>query len=673
MQSGRIPKLQRSRKNCEALTALMGRCMQVMHTRESIQVLLDNREFGAALDVIANAQDVLNGDLVKVHALKPFQKQLIKYKEAVAQELVRMFIAQTLTLTMEDVEREHKGDLDVDEGGECSAGPSLQEIWQGLRRCKCVELAISRFHERLQMELKVVLRTVVVEYVQSEEFQGGAGMPDADDGTVVTPKRMHALSPEAFKDCLDAAFEALLTVLTRCQTVIAYSERHLDGHAAANGGAIGGDAAAATGTTEGGASVARALKESLKNGCELAQRSIVSLILMRKEQNFCLALEDLKALWDTVMRFIMQVEKLAGVTGYELRGTLLSQAKGFLEKKVQVQKASLVSTLDAERWVRADVTPERQAALERLVSGHAFLRVADLAKSESPLAGSPVSSNAGSPTAANGDAHTGRKRREDVVLGGRRFKVVWSVLLLLEMSTDLLSILAIFPALVVDVLQRLLELVKLYNTRSYHLVLLGEATQSAAKLTSIRAKHLALSSQSLHLVTHVLPHVRAALLGHLPQQRRALLSQLDKVTQEVSEHHTSILSKLVSMVFDVFQAHRDTLRARNWDTASNQSNPNLFLNYGLEANRNMRGVLAKVLPPEQTQEVLTRVSDAVIRLVRESLASTFPETEGGRKNLVGDVQLMVTSLMRENPKADHGAMQSLLSEVAERYDISLNA
>eukprot|EP00968_Pinguiococcus_pyrenoidosus_P011981 scaffold1014_cov260-Pinguiococcus_pyrenoidosus.AAC.6 len=86
----------------------------------------------------------------------------------------------------------------------------------------------------------------------------------------------------------------------------------------------------------------------------------------------------------------------------------------------------------------------------------------------------------------------------------------------------------------------------------------------------------------------------------------------------------------------------------------------------------MKGVLTKVLPPEQTQEVLTRVSDTVIRLVRETLASVFPETERGKKRIIDDLKVLTTSLRNENPNADPTSLQGLLGECAERFGVSID-
>lgn len=49
------------------------------------------------------------------------------------------------------------------------------------------------------------------------------------------------------------------------------------------------------------------------------------------------------------------------------------QAKLFVELTHESFMASLVSALESEKWSQADVSPERQAELDRLTAGKAIL------------------------------------------------------------------------------------------------------------------------------------------------------------------------------------------------------------------------------------------------------------------------------------------------------------
>jgi len=70
---------------------------------------------------------------------------------------------------------------------------------------------------------------------------------------------------------------------------------------------------------------------------------------------------------------------------------------------------------------------------------------------------------------------------------------------------------------------------------------------------SINAKHLALVSQCLGLVSGLLPHIRAALMAQLPRKQHALLGDLDKIKQDFNEHAEKILAKFVNIVATIVE------------------------------------------------------------------------------------------------------------------------
>jgi Vps54-like protein len=150
--------------------------------------------------------------------------------------------------------------------------------------------------------------------------------------------------------------------------------------------------------------------------------------------------------------------------------------------------------------------------------------------------GTPVSSGA---TASNARS---RDRKREAVLDGNRYKAVWSALLLVDMVSSLLKLSVYFPAAAQDILTRLAELLRLYNSRTTQLVLGAGAIHSASRLRSISAKHLALCSHGLGLIQALVPHIRAALAAQLPRKHHVLLVEMDRVAQDYSEHHEKVSS-----------------------------------------------------------------------------------------------------------------------------------
>lgn len=160
--------------------------------------------------------------------------------------------------------------------------------------------------------------------------------------------------------------------------------------------------------------------------------------------------------------------------------------------------AALLAALESERWAQADVTPARQAQIDRLVAGKALLGVEagspfSLREEEGLLEGSGGAGVGGSRRSSltasggggggeedgegvgNGAEAAGSRRgskaggkaepAEAVVGeegggGGGRYKVVWSALLLLGMLMESLNVAANFPSLSMDVMQRVADLLR---------------------------------------------------------------------------------------------------------------------------------------------------------------------------------------------------------------------
>ena len=232
---------------------------------------------------------------------------------------------------------------------------------------------------------------------------------------------------------------------------------------------------------------------------------------------------------------------------------------------------------------------------------------------------------------------------------GNRYKVVWSCLLLLEMIMDDVACAAHFQTLATNVVAKVSELLRLFNTRATHLVLGAGAIHSAARLRSINAKHLAIVTQCIALILEVLPHVRAALMAQLPAKQHALLHDLDKIKADYKQHSEKILSKLVSIIGGVVE-HSLAPRIANTDfdaraktaSSNNSSSPNdattnvveccQFLDNVITNTRKMHQVLVVMLPKELLRDVFSRIFaylDRKVPSLFEAAAAKTTSTVGG--------------------------------------------
>jgi len=236
------------------------------------------------------------------------------------------------------------------------------------------------------------------------------------------------------------------------------------------------------------------------------------------------------------------------------------------------------------------------------------------------------------------------KETKPALVDGVEFRVVWSVLLLTETLLTYLDVALHFSPVTPDVIGKIVELFRLFNTRARQLVLGAQAIQSAARLKSISAKHLAIASQSLGFVIALLPHIRAALLAQIPTKHQLLLTELDRVSQEFVEHHGQIATKFVSIVGDFVDQSAAKLRQVDWDHFQG-----LQCEYFEEIQRNVNAlhrVLLTVLPPVQVQDVFSRIFALLNRKIPNHFDEIMPNTQAGKQRILDEITHLVTAFSR---------------------------
>lgn len=406
--------------------------------------------------------------------------------------------------------------------------------------------------------------------------------------------------------------------------------------------------------------------EILKTLCDLCYRHIVSLLVARREANVSMDLAEIKVLWDSTMSFLGAVEQISGTAGFGLKSTLLTQAKQFVEHVHKGGVGRLLAALDAERWVQTDVGAERQAEIDHLMAGRAVLaarassggqslqedRPLSFPKEDSisdvqDLSHSRESGELSISSSISNDGHSENRHRfvaTEVIIGEERYKVVYSAVLLISLLNSYLNVAANFPMLAMDVMQCVVNLLRLFNTRTAQLVLGAGAIQATARLRSITAKHLALASQCLGLILVLLPHVRAALAAHLQTKQQAFLIELDRLRQEYAEHQERVLTKFVAIMGELIahSAANTGLRETDWDALGSAACR--FVEEVIKGTTTMHRVLYQILPPTQIQDIFNRVFDLLGHRLKEYLDHARPRTNAGRERLVDEVSHLVTSL-----------------------------
>ncbi|KAJ1657603.1 hypothetical protein IWQ61_003017 [Dispira simplex] len=233
-----------------------------------------------------------------------------------------------------------------------------------------------------------------------------------------------------------------------------------------------------------------------------------------------------------------------------------------------------------------------------------------------------------------------------VVVQGQSFHVVGCSLMLLKLMIDYIQCAANVQILAADVLQRIVEIFKLFNSRTCQ-VILGAGAMRSAGLRNITAKHIALASQSLGLVITLLPFVRECLRQTLNTSHEGLLDEFDRILKDYKEHQSELHNKLVTIMTERAQFHGKTIQATDWDVKNanpKDFNPTPNMELLVKETKTLHKVLGKYLPMDILQEVMSSVLRMYTQKLSDHLRTVTITTVQGKQRLLGDIQYFVQRL-----------------------------
>ncbi|CAH0477773.1 unnamed protein product [Peronospora belbahrii] len=681
-----IVSLHRRQKQIKELHNLATMIEEVKSAESAVEALVQCQDYTNALDLIESSQAILREHLQGIHGLSLLSEKFRGYRDFISRQISQRFISvitsSEWTLQDEDDDfcEESQESVGDEKGNVILETACLVDV---LFRLDVLDSTIKIYLDQLNEEIRVIVKTVVTETIAvsygSKRSSGSADRGTSPGSESKMSLQLRALTSDEFLQCVQMIFEHLIMVLKRAvivQGILVKSmqkktdeskkEKRAKDEAYSNGTQ---DSKATEGTSSEECSaskndsderkvgdrkmetrcgkVIREIDDVVRKTCEFSQRSVSNLFAVRKEVQAIYTMPQLRNLYDTTMDFVVNIEKLTGKTDYTLRGALFSQLKLFLKKYHQTQIAKLVSTLDHELWKNSEISETRHKSLDDLASGRGvFLLLSD----DREIAGETT------------------PPRKMVSVCGKSFRVVWSVLLMLEIVMTYMSCAANFPVLATDVLQRSIEIFRLFNSRTTQLVL-GAGAMQIARLKSISARHLALALQSLELSMTLIPHIKAALAAHFTDRQKLLLDEFDRVLRDFAEHNEKIYSKLTGIVEDQIMNRflENVATEVNYDFASLAIPTNPMR--GITQNTlKFHAVLHPILSPPQMKDIMSRVFDMFTQKLPECFKLVRPQTAAGKKRVVEDVDMFVKSFNEVTELSFDGS--GLLTHFKNAYSVS---
>uniref|UniRef100_T1D766 Vacuolar protein sorting-associated protein 54 n=1 Tax=Crotalus horridus TaxID=35024 RepID=T1D766_CROHD len=348
--------------------------------------------------------------------------------------------------------------------------------------------------------------------------------------------------------------------------------------------------------------LANNIQELLYSASDICHDRSVKFLMARAKDGFLEKLNSTEfvALSRLMETFILDTEHICGRKSMSLRGALQSQANRFVNRFHEERKTKLSLLLDNERWKQADVPAEFQDLVDSISYGKIAL--------PEKKAGAPEE----------------RKPADFLIVDGQKYAVVGTVLLLIRIILEYCQCVDNIPSIVTDMLTRLSDLLKYFNSRSCQLVL-GAGALQVVGLKTITTKNLALSSRCLQLIVYYIPVIRAHFEARLQPKQFSMLRHFDHITKDYHDHIAEISTKLVAIMDTLF----DKLLSKYEVKAPV---PSMCFRNICKQMAKMHEAIYDLLPEEQTQMLFLRINASYKFHLKRQLAHLNVVNDGGPQN-----------------------------------------
>ncbi|KAJ5114047.1 Vacuolar protein sorting-associated protein 54 [Penicillium angulare] len=372
----------------------------------------------------------------------------------------------------------------------------------------------------------------------------------------------------------------------------------------------------------------------LGQAVDIAQSQITKVLKVRSEQTAQLPKEEFLRYFTLNRLFADECEAISGRGGTALKTVVGNQIRDFITRFGEAQRHRIVNVMDADRWDARDFGEPENKILTRILDAstkdvEAWTEVSKIwvpASEAAEAEPSPPSS------AAYG---TGKEKVRSAVVDEQKYILPDSALAIMRTIEEFQFLMANIPNMIQDIAPQLLEILKLFNSRSSQLILGAGATRSAG-LKNITTKHLALSSQALSFVVALVPYVREFVRRH--GQGNQVMAEFDKVKRLCQEHQNGIHEKLMDIMSSRSTVHVNAMKKIDWDAEPETSAVHPYMETLAKETGTLHRVLSKHLP-EMTVDM---IMGPVFNSYRDQWVKAFDEaqvqSETGKKSMINDIE-----------------------------------
>ncbi|KAJ5251341.1 hypothetical protein N7489_001751 [Penicillium chrysogenum] len=366
----------------------------------------------------------------------------------------------------------------------------------------------------------------------------------------------------------------------------------------------------------------------LGQAVDIAQSQITKVLKVRSEQTAQLSKEEFLRYFTLNRLFADECEAISGRSGTALKTIVGNQIRDFITRFGDSQRHQIVSVMDADRWDARDFGDAENTVLSRILD--ASTKDVDAWLEVSKIWIQP-DGNEQAKLAENG---TDKSKVRSAVIDEQKYILPDSAVAVMRSIEEFDFLMSNIPSMIQDIAPHLLDILKLFNSRSSQLILGAGATRSAG-LKNITTKHLALSSQALSFVIALVPYVREFVRRH--GQANPLMAEFDKVKRLCQEHQSGIHEKLVDIMSSRSSVHVNAMKKIDWD-AKGASAVNPFMETLAKETGTLHRVLSKHLPDMTVSMIMVPVFNSYRDQWTKAFQEADVQTEAGKKRMQADVE-----------------------------------
>lgn len=368
----------------------------------------------------------------------------------------------------------------------------------------------------------------------------------------------------------------------------------------------------------------------LGQAVDIAQSQITKVLKVRTEQTSQLSKEEFLKYFTLNRLFADECEAISGRSGAALKTIVGNQIKDFITRFGESQRHQIVKVMDADRWDATDFGDSENIILTRILDAstkdiEAWVEISKIWLRENADEESKASESS---TPVNGSS---KEKVRTAIIDEQKYILPDSAVAIMRSIEEFEYVMANIPSMIQDIAAQLLEVLKLFNSRSSQLILGAGATRSAG-LKNITTKHLALSSQALSFVIALVPYVREFVRRH--GQSNQVMAEFDKVKRLCQEHQTGIHEKLVDIMSSRSAVHVTAMEKIDWDADVSSAGVHSYMETLAKETGTLHRVLSKHLPDMTVEMIMVPVFNSYREQWTKAFQEAAVETDAGRKRLV---------------------------------------